>query len=105
MIKMTERLAYHPDVDVYFQANAWADTDVSLKWIERTLSPAIEDVKRFALYLNNLTAQQNDAFKEAISKMKGVCWYGLANATDLWQPVDSGIAQHLKVLTRMEQEK
>ena len=78
MTKMTERLAYHPDVDVYFQDNAWADTYVSLKWIEMTLSPAIEDVKRFALYLNNLIAQQTDAFKEAVSKIKGVCWFGLS---------------------------
>ena len=28
--------------------------------------------------------------------MKGVCWYGLKNVTDLWQPVDAGYAEQLK---------
>ena len=29
--------------------------------------------------------------------MKGVAWFGLKNATDLWQVVDAGIGQLLKV--------
>ena len=34
--------------------------------------------------------------------LKGLVWYGLKNATDLWQVVDAGIAQLLKVLTGLE---
>ena len=32
----------------------------------------------------------------------GVVWYGLPNATDLWQPIDAGYGKMLKTL--MEQE-
>ena len=65
----------------------------------------MDDVSRFILFLDNLTAQQTDEFKEAVAKVIGVNWYGIANATDLWQVVDAGIAQLLKVLTRQEQDK
>ena len=30
-----EKAAWHEDVDVYFQANAWADTDFSVEWPKR----------------------------------------------------------------------
>ena len=30
------------------------------------------------------------------SKRSGVCWFGLPNATDLWQPVDADYAELLK---------
>ena len=32
-----DRKAWHPDVDVYFQDNAWADTSFSVKWANETL--------------------------------------------------------------------
>ena len=32
------------------------------------------------------------------TKLKGVVWYGLKNATDLWQQVDAGYAQLVKLL-------
>ena len=104
-LKESERLAYHPLVDVYFQANAWADTPVSVEWVEKTLKNSVKGLARFILFLDNLTAQNSDAFNDAVSALKGVNWYGLPNATDLWQVVDAGVAELLKVLTRMEQDK
>jgi len=103
-IKETERLAYHPDVDIYFQKNAWADTEFSVEWVNKTLAKVVEGVDRYALFLDNLTAQQTTEFKEAVSSQNGVCWFGLPNATDLWQVVDAGIAQLLKTLTKKEQD-
>jgi len=50
------------------------------------------------LFVDNLTAQQADQFKVAVASHGGVVWYGLKSATDLWQVVDAGIAQTLKVL-------
>ena len=33
-----------------------------------------------------------------VAELKGVCWFGLKNATDIWQVIDAGLAQMLKVL-------
>ena len=96
-LSLEERQAWHKNVDVYFQPNAWADTDFSCEWAKKTLKEAL-DVDHFALFCDNLTAQISDDFKESVSSLSGVCWYGLPNATDLWQPVDAGYAELLKRL-------
>ena len=48
---------------------------------------------------DNLKGQIANRFKEAVSENDGVPWYGLANATDIWQPVD---AELLKVCIKQE---
>ena len=58
----------------------------------------MKDVDRFSLFCDNLTGQTADEFKDAVSKIIGVCWYGLPNATDLWKMIDAGYAELLKVL-------
>ena len=98
-----ERMSWHPEVDVYFQENAWDDTAVSTAWVEKTLSRAVSDVQRFVLFGDNLSAQQTEPFKEAVSKLSGIVWFGVSNATDLWQPVDAGYGQLLKTLVKKEQ--
>ena len=95
-ISEEEKSAWHKDVDVYFQDHAWADTEFSVKWAERTLANSVKDKERFVLFCDNLSAQISTPFKEAVSNLGGVCWFGLPNATDLWQPVDAGYAQLLK---------
>lgn len=100
-----EKEAWSKDVDVFFQEKAWADTQFSLDWIKRTLEPVVKDEGDFALFCDNLSAQQNEAFQQAIAERGGVVWYGPANATDLWQPIDAGPAQLLKVLIGQEQQK
>lgn len=52
----------------------------------------------FVLFLDNLTAQETDAYKGKVARLIGIVWYGLKNATDLWQVVDAGIGQMLKVI-------
>ena len=101
-VRPDEKAAWHPDVDVLWQENAWADTTVSVNWVNITLKPVVENL---VLFVDNLTAQQTDNFKKAVSDLKGVVWYGLKNATDLWQVVDAGIAQTLKVLTGHNYQK
>ena len=90
--------AWHPDVDVYFQEKAWADTKFSCDWVRKTLSQATPDESKFVIFCDNLTAQCTDEFKNEVSAVKGVAWYGLPSATDLWQPVDCGCGELLKVL-------
>ena len=104
-ISADEKEAYHPDVDIYFQENAWADTNVSVEWVKRTLTESVKDDERFVLFCDNLTGQVSSEFKEAVAKLGGVVWYGLPGATDLWQPVDAGYAQILKVLIGQAQRK
>ena len=102
---MDEKLAYHPSVDVFFQKNAWVDSEVCREWINNTLKHFVDEEKlsRFVLLLDNLSCQQSDAFKEKVSEIGGVCWYGLKDATDLWQPVDAGYAETLKKLVSIQQ--
>ena len=99
------KAAWHPDVDVLWQENAWADTAVSVNWVNTTLKPEVENLEKHVLFFDNLTAQQADDSKKAVSNLKGVVWYGLKNATDLWQVVDAGIAQTLKILTGYNYQK
>lgn len=75
-IKEIEKLAYHPDVDVYFQKNAWADIQVSIEWVNKTLAKAVDGLDRYALFLDNLTAQQTIEFKEAVNSQKGFVGLG-----------------------------
>ena len=100
-----ERKSWHPDVDVYFQENAWADGPFCLNWIEKTLKPAVTDLDRFVLFCDNLSAQVTPVFKSAVKELGGITWYGVPNATDIWQPVDAGFAQLLKRHVAMEQDQ
>ena len=104
-VRPDEEAAWHPDVDVLWQENAWADTQCSVNWVNSTLKSSVQDLDRHVLFVDNLTAQQTDDFMKSISDLKGVVWYGLKNATDLWQVVDAGIAQTLKVLAGHNYQK
>ena len=46
-----------------------------------------------------------DDFKDAAAGAKGLLWYGLPGATDLWYPVDVGYAATLKALIAVEHRK
>ena len=46
--------------------------------------------------------QKADLFKDIVKESGGLVWYGVANATDIWQPIDAGYAQLLKVLIKQE---
>ena len=104
-VRPDEEAAWHPDVDVLWHENAWADTQCSVNWVNSTLKSSVPDLDRHVLFVDNITAQQTDDFKKSISDLKGVVWYGLKNATDLWQVVDAGIVQTLKVLAGHNYQK
>ena len=101
-ISRDERSSWHKDIHVFFQENARVDTQVAVDWVKKTLKAHTEHLNRFALLADNLTGQVHKDFKENVSDCSGVVWYGLPNATDLWQPVDAGYSKMLKTL--MEQE-
>ena len=57
------------------------------------------------MFCDNLSGQIVDDFKRKVSEIGGVCWYGVPNATDIWQPVDAGYAEQLKVQIKHEHFK
>ena len=99
-ISLDEKIAWHQDVDVYWQCNAWVDTKVALKWVKDTLSKSVQALHCFALFLDDLKSQESDEFKSVVAALNGVAWFELKNATDLWQVVNAGLTQILKVLIR-----
>ena len=92
-----EKSSWHPQVDVFSQQNAWADTEFCVKWVEKNVVDS-----RFVLFLDNLSGEVADEFKQAIANTGGVCWYGLPGATDIWQPVDEARQEHYKWLDSEE---
>ena len=58
-IRPDEKAAYHPDVDVYCQTNAWADTEYSVDLINSTVKVLVKDIERFLLFVDNLTSTAN----------------------------------------------
>ena len=104
-MRPNKKAPWHPDVDVLWQENSWADTTASVNWVNTTLKPVVENLQKHVLFVDDLTAQQADHFKKAVCNLKGVVWYWLKNANDLWQVVDAGIPQTLKVLTRHNYQK
>ena len=82
-----------------------ADTDVSVEWVRRTLAPAVANLDEFVLFCNNLEGQISLQFQDAVRRLNGIVWYGVANATDLWQPVDAGAGYLIKKLIDAEQQQ
>ena len=56
----------------------------------------------FVLLCDNLEGQKADVFKESVEALDVIVWYGVADATGIWQPIDAGYAQLLKVLIKQE---
>ena len=99
-----EKKAYHENVDIYWQEKAWADTNVCVDWAKNTLAPAKHGNGDFILFCDNLEGQVALRFQEEVRKSGGIVWYGVKNATDIWQPVDAGMGRILKTLVAQEQQ-
>ena len=56
------------------------------------------------MFFDNLEGQTALLFQVEVRKSRGIIWYGVKNATDLWQPVDAGMGRLLKVLVFYEQQ-
>ena len=57
-----EKPSYHKSVDVYWQTNAWADTNVCGDWAKSTLAPAMTDHDEYVLLCDNLDGQNTYYF-------------------------------------------
>lgn len=54
----------------------------------------------FVPFCDNLAGQVADDFRTAIQEQDGIPWFGVPNATDIWQPVDGGYAATLKTFVK-----
>ncbi len=106
-ISENEKMAYHQDVDVYWQKNAWADTEFSIKWMEQTLKPAVKDNENseFLLFCDNLSAQADALFLSKVRALNGIVWFGVLGAMDIWHPVDCWFGNMLKSMVSKVQEE
>ncbi|KAK3237238.1 hypothetical protein CYMTET_52672 [Cymbomonas tetramitiformis] len=105
-ITALEKESWDERVDVYFQANAWADRDFCLKWLERTYGPWAETIEgEKILLMDNLDGQVHLPFRtQCKERWNTLAWYFTPNCTDLLQPVDRHFAQYLKTLIAAELE-
>ena len=104
-IKASEKSAYHKAVDIFWQPNAWADTEVSCEWVSKTLKPAVPKNEEFVLICDNLVSQVAEEFKKSVRSINGIVWFGLPGATNIWQPIDAGYGYVLKKLTAKAQDE
>ena len=99
-----ERGLWNPDVDVYFQEKASLDGAIAQEWFKSTLCKTLDRVgssgaRRFVLLCGNSDALRNREFHSLVQDKGGLVWHGFADhAATLWQPIEAGPAQLLKVL-------
>ncbi|CAB1106728.1 unnamed protein product [Ectocarpus sp. CCAP 1310/34] len=111
-ISPVEKAAYHKDVDVFFQENAWADQKFCMEWAKRSYREGLIRGRgelpkaRSILIMDNLHAQTTDEFKGYLAKQcNTIAWLGPAECTDEVQPVDAGAGRFLKVEVGSEMDK
>ena len=64
-----------------------------------------QNLNKFVFLLDNLKGQMCDDFKDAVAGAKGLLWYGLPGATNLWQAVDASYTATLKALIAVKHSK
>ena len=104
-ISKAEVLAYDKDVDIFWQAKAWADTRVSVEWVKKSLSPVVSSLPEYILFCDNLTTQVSDQFRKAVSDTSGNPHYGIPNGTHFWQPVDAAPGKTFVSLIKQAQNE
>ena len=106
-ISADEIKAYHPNIDVYWQEKAWADTKFNVEWVRQTLKEGTKPLegKEFVLFCDNLTSQVSEEFLQVVREINGIVWFGVIGVPDIWQPVDCDIGRMLKqTVSRIQDE-
>ena len=98
-------MAYHKSGDIYCQKCAWADTQVSVDWVKNTLAPAAKNLGEFILFCDDLTSQTSEQFLSEVKALNGIEWFGVKDATDIWQPVDNCYGALYKRLSSQIQDE
>jgi hypothetical protein len=96
-----ERAAWHKDVDVSFNAKAWANDAWCLEHIPKQLAPVVPGTRgrEVLLLCDNLSGQCSKDFRTMMkAKLNVLVWNLQPGTTDITQPVDSGYGRAVKRL-------
>ena len=102
-INAVEKAAWHPDVDVYWQSCAWADSAFCNSWAANTYrkgvcgSSTAAPEEQSILFADNLCGQTTDEFKRVLKECNTLHWISPPKYTDELQPVDVGYGKLFKV--------
>ena len=103
-ISKVEKKAYDPRVDVFFQKNAWADSNFCMAWAKRCFRKSLMQggggvpVEESLLTLDNLHGQTTEKSKVYMKKeCNTLVWYYPGGCTDALQPIDAGLGALIKV--------
>ena len=65
------------------------------------MKSAVEKEDNFILFCDNLEGKKADLFRDTVKELGALVWYGVADAIDIWLPIDAGYAQLLKMLIQL----
>lgn len=99
-----EKHRYKDDVDVYFAKNAWMNSEVMKSWAINTYVPTLQTLQEedeytgtVLLFMDNLRAHANPDFINYVTESTNTkVFFGPADLTDAWQPLDGGIIKAFK---------
>ena len=103
-INAVEKAAWYPDVDVYWQGCAWADSAFCNSWAANTCRKGVcgssieSPEEQSILFADNLYGQTTDEFKHVLKKeCNALLWLLSPKCTNEVQPVDAGHGMLFKV--------
>ncbi|CAB1104161.1 unnamed protein product [Ectocarpus sp. CCAP 1310/34] len=83
-ISPVEKAAYHKDVDLFFEENAWTDQKFCMEWAKRS-------------YRESLMRGPDDGRVQGAKECNTLAWSGPSEYTDEVLPVDAGAGRFIKV--------
>lgn len=106
-VKAGERAEYDESVDVYFQSNAWMDSEINMQWVKKTLVPGVgQSAEEKVIFLDNVSFQQEKQFHDACrSELNAIVYLLPENHTDKIQPIDAGFGKMFKTKMGEEMDK
>mmetsp|Transcript_2977 Transcript_2977/g.5996 ORF Transcript_2977/g.5996 Transcript_2977/m.5996 type:complete len:325 (-) Transcript_2977:248-1222(-) len=112
-IKESEKAAWDPDVDVYFQKKAWVDRPIAIQIAKKTWKQHVDEchtsadgtVEKTMTLFDNLDAQTHSGFKAELNALNSESFFYPGGETDELAPVDAGYGKDVKHGVGVEMDK
>ena len=105
-VPASEKAAYDKRVHVYWQTNAWLESELALEWVKNTFAPTVSKDAENVLLLDNLRCQTSEVFHSVCKEAASTFLHALPpDETDKVQPVDQGEGWLIKELMGKELDK
>ena len=73
--------------------------------MKNTLAPAAKNFGEFILICDNLTTQISEQFLSEVQELSGIVWFGVKDATNIWQPGDNSYgALYKRLISQIQDE-